>query len=419
MSRRFLLISVIIFFYAGCIPRPPKEPPAGVLTIKVLLAEIGALDSLQFTDDYVLKSEEALYEFGRFNRKLYINPLENGLQLFNTNRNLIYKKEFPVILKPANDLATFIFRGVAYQGTVIFEPATVSTIHLINKLPLENYIQGVVPSEIISTKKEYYDAIKAQAICARTYAFERLLNPRSKTFDIYGSIQDQAYGGFSRKFPLANQAVKETENIIILYQDRPAKIYYHSTCGGMLEEAQSVWPNRENFPFLQAAKDIIGNTFACRMSPKFRWQERRTLEQLDSSFAFLYHRQPLETMPQDTLQLTLRMDILNRTASGRIDSLQVSYRDTLVILTGNTIRNFFAWPPGGYLWSNLFTIHQEGDSVVVLNGAGYGHGVGLCQYGAMQMSADGFYYYHILSKYFPGTILGTIKQVQGIHETIY
>jgi stage II sporulation protein D len=414
--RSYLYIVLIIFFSAGCIPQPSEKPLSEIVTIKVLLAEIKSMDSLKFSDDYSLKSEEALYEFGRSNRKLYINPLENGLQLFNANRNLIYKSEFPVILKPANEAATFIFRGATYQGTIIFEAATPTSVYIINKLPLEYYVRGVVPFEIISTKKEYYDAIKAQAICARTYAFDRILNPRSDTFDIYGSIMDQAYGGYSRKFPLAQQAVNETEDIIILYQARPAKIYYHSTCGGMLEAAEAVW-DIDEIPFLKPAKDIIGNKFACQMSPKYRWQEKRTLEQLDSSFALLYHKEPLATIPEDTLKISMRLEILNRTDSGRIANLKVSYRDTVVVLSGNAIRNFFSWPVGGYLWSNLFTMQQEGDSVVVLTGAGYGHGVGLCQYGAMQMSADGYHYYHILSKYFPGTILGKINQVKGKNET--
>jgi stage II sporulation protein D len=419
MLKIFTVSGICLLFLTGCVPPPRiQQPAAGVLTIKVLIGEITGKDSLQFTDDYSLKSEEALYEFGRSNRKLYINPLENGLQLYNANRNLIYKNEFPVILSPAKETATFIFRQATYQGTVIFEQAGASTLYLINKLPLERYLRGVVPSEIISTRQEYYQAIKAQAICARTYAIDRILHPRSEKFDIYGSMMDQVYGGYTKGVPLSDEAVKESEHIILLYHDRPAKIFYHSTCGGILESADAVLIEEE-IPFLKTAKDIIGGEFACRMSPKFRWQETRTLEQLDSSFAFLFHKEPASAHPEDTLNLVLQMRILNRTESGRLDSLQINYRDTSFVLSGNRIRQFFAWPCGGYLWSNLFTIHQEGDSTVVLSGAGYGHGVGMCQYGAMQMSKDGFQYYHILSKYFPGTILGRTTQVQEMHETIF
>lgn len=415
MARIFYFIILSFILFWGCIPPPSQPPTQDVLSVRVLLAEISNMDSMLFGDDYSLKSEEALYDFGSSNRKIYINPLKNGIQIFNANRNLIYKNEFPIVIQPVAQTAKFVFRNIPYRGSVIFEQATPSSIYLINKLPLEDYLKGVVPFEIISTKENYYQAVKAQAICARTYAYDRIVNPRSKMFDLYGSVMDQVYSGYSNKYPLANRAVDETRNTILLYEGQPAKIFYHSTCGGSLESPDKVWDTGE-IPFLKARKDIIGEQFACRASPKFRWQEYRTLEQLDSSFALMFNIQPLKKNPEDTLNINMRLKILNRTNSGRIDSLLLSHRDTTVILCGNLIRKFFAWPPGGYLWSNLFTIHQASDTTIVLNGGGYGHGVGLCQYGAMQMAADGYQYFSILIHYFPDIILGKINQLQERNE---
>ena len=85
--------------------------------------------------------------------------------------------------------------------------------------------------------------------------------------------------------------------------------------------------------------------------------------------------------------------------------LKIEYADTSFILNNYEIRRLLGWPPGNSLKSNLFYFDQSSDSTLTLFGGGFGHGVGMCQWGAMNMSERGFKYYHILSKYFPGTIL--------------
>ena len=99
------------------------------------------------------------------------------------------------------------------------------------------------------------------------------------------------------------------------------------------------------------------------------------------------------------------MRIVDRTESGRVNTLEVIYADTSALLHGTEVRRFLAWPPGGYLPGGLFYFAQTSDSTLEIRGGGYGHGVGMCQWGAMNMSQNGFKYYHILSKYYPGTVL--------------
>ena len=118
-----------------------------------------------------------------------------------------------------------------------------------------------------------------------------------------------------------------------------------------------------------------------------------------------FHIGYLNKPVQDTLNLTLAMDITKRTPNARVEEVTIAYGDTSVILSGYDIRRFFAQPPAQYLKSNLFYISQGSDSTIYLHGGGNGHGVGMCQFGAMNMSQRGFRYYHILAKYFPGTKL--------------
>jgi stage II sporulation protein D len=103
--------------------------------------------------------------------------------------------------------------------------------------------------------------------------------------------------------------------------------------------------------------------------------------------------------------LSVNMQIRDRNKSGRVSDLFVEYNDTTLSLNNYEIRRFLGWPPGRLLQSTLFKIRQSTDSSFVIEGGGAGHGVGMCQWGAMQMSGEGFRYYHILGKYFKGCFL--------------
>ena len=108
---------------------------------------------------------------------------------------------------------------------------------------------------------------------------------------------------------------------------------------------------------------------------------------------------------EDTTEFDLDIQVLNRDASGRVTHLQFNYADTSVVLSGYQIRNFFKNKKGQSLPSNLFYITQPDDSTLTIYGGGFGHGVGMCQFGALYMARHGFMHYHIISKYFPGTKL--------------
>jgi stage II sporulation protein D len=129
------------------------------------------------------------------------------------------------------------------------------------------------------------------------------------------------------------------------------------------------------------------------------------LSELDSSFNLLYKRSLLKEPITDTTHAAWHMRVTQRSESGRVQSLEIAYADTTVNLADYQIRSFFAPQGKTYLPSTLFYFTQPDDSTVVLHGAGNGHGVGMCQYGALNMSKRGFQYFHILAKYFPNTVL--------------
>ena len=156
---------------------------------------------------------------------------------------------------------------------------------------------------------------------------------------------------------------------------------------------------------MQVNNDAVGKVFSCSASPYFRWIENRTIEELDSTFFVHYGKSLLQHPPKDTMDVNFEIKVTGRTSGGRAHAITIAYADTVVEINNYDIRRFFAKPPRTYLPSTLFYLTQDSDSTFSIRGAGNGHGVGLCQYGAINMALREFQYYHILGKYFPGTEL--------------
>ena len=404
MFGRFFVLLILGIVFFTCAPRVKQEVNIAGPSIRILLSTIAAKDSLTFNGTYIVHSEEARYEFGKRNTKIYINPLKKGLQLYNENRNLLYQDYFPIILEPGGPESHFIYQGEEYGGSVYFQPAADDAVMMVNKILLEEYLKGVVPAEIPTLNQTDLEAMKAQAISARTYALQRMETNRDLLYDVKSTVSDQVYRGFASHTAYADQAITETKGVILVFNNQLATVYYHSTCGGRLERAENLWPEKQ-LPYLEGGIDAISNVFSCSASPYFRWLETRSFSQLDSSFYKQYKRGGLQQSSTDTLRLNFKINILKRNSTGRVSEMEIVYADTTVILSGYEIRRFFTDSDGKMLPSNLFYFSQPDDSTLVIHGGGYGHGVGMCQYGALNMARRGLKHYHILSKYYPGTKL--------------
>ena len=401
---KILIILTLIFLF-GCIPQIREAALKPAPEIRVLLNTITNLDSIIFNSVYELKAEEAKYEFGKNNRHIYIEPLESGYRIFNENRIFKFTKNDAVYFNSGDDKGFFTYQGKRYKGDIFITQTPQPDLKIINRLDLEEYLKSVVPSEMPAQKSAYYEALKAQAICARTYALKKMDERKDQSFDVYNDHRDQVYGGLKSQTTLASNAVIETRGDVIMFNDKLADIFYHSTSGGMLESAENVWPDYKQ-PYLKSRQDAIGKTFADENSPYFRWSDTLTIKEINSIFNHRFNKSYLNQIVQDTTELVFDAQVLSRTSSGRVNELQISYGDTSFTLHGNEIRSFFRLPNGQGLPSTLFTIKSISDSLMVINGGGFGHGVGMSQFGAMNMSEKGFKYYDILvNKYFLGTYL--------------
>jgi stage II sporulation protein D len=189
--------------------------------------------------------------------------------------------------------------------------------------------------------------------------------------------------------------------LILTYDNNPAATYYHSTCGGFTEEGTNVFQVK-NAPYLQSIRD--GDEPLCSISPKFQWVETYP----DYEFANRLRTAGLVSGPEWKLD---KVNVNSRFKSGRVNELQInltgdSEKDKVVKIYGNDIRKIIrSSDDSSILNSNFFDIMIDDKNNVVISGKGYGHGVGLCQWGAINLSRQGKDFTYILSHYYPGTMI--------------
>ena len=269
---------------------------------------------------------------------------------------------------------------------------------------MEDYVKGVLAREMpLGKNNENFEALKALAICIRTYAIRKMKDGKIY-FDLYADTRDQVYGGVDAENPLSNKAVDETKNLVVEYGGKPALLYYHSTCGGYTESSENVFTD-EPVPYLISIKD--GDEPYCKISPRFQWQEIYEKEKI-------IDRLRNYSLLDDANYELEDISVITNFESGRVAELEVKIVDDdeeekSIVLRGNEIRSILRTSDNkNILWSTLFDLSIRSNSVV-LKGYGFGHGVGLCQWGAIALSRKGWNYKEILQHYYPGTNIGSIK----------
>lgn len=400
-----LIFSFLFFslFLVSCQPGLIRPPIDSAPQIRVLLKRLQQPDSLILNGEYTLISEEAQYELGQNNKILHIVPLKKNFRLYTDNRSFTFNLYDNIRLHSSSPGASFSLRNKAYQGDLHLGFSEALGVSLINKIDLEKYLYAVVSSEMPSSKKEYFEALKAQAICARTYALAKIKKRKNHLYDVSADHNDQVYGGLHSISALARKAVDRTRGDVLTYNDSLATVFYHSTCGGISESAENIWPGL-NPPYLQSRKDVLGNGFSCQSSPYYRWRRVFTMSQLDSLLQTQTGYSLLNKNVKDTTEILFRATVLQRSSSGRVQKMKLEYADSVLFIEKYKIRSFFHDSNGRGLPSLLFNLKSKNDSLLVFEGAGFGHGVGMCQWGALHMSEQGFKDYDILiHKYFPGT----------------
>jgi len=249
------------------------------------------------------------------------------------------------------------------------------------ELLLEDYIVGTVVAEMPASFEE--EALKAQAVCARTYALRKLLDnkkyPQNADLsdDIYSCqayISEEQYKklhpGFANMYSKVKDAVEATRGEIIMFKEQPIDALYHSTCGGRTESASEVWG--QDIPYLRSVKCEY-----CKESRYYSYVQVFSVQEFNRSLA-LGNKTPVLKDSQ-------------KTDAGRIKKITINDKE----ISGEKLRQKLGLPS---TWCG-FNID---DTKVEIRSRGYGHGLGLCQYGANGMAAEGKKYHQIIKKYYHG-----------------
>ena len=286
-----------------------------------------------------------------------------------------------------------------------------SGVTAVNRLELEDYLKGVVPGEIgrhLSADK--FEAVKAQAVVARTYALRKLGQVSTgRPYALLATVTDQVYGGLSLEDPLCSKAVEATRSVFLSDGSGPVDAYYHSASGGHTSAIQDAWPNKPARSYLTGIVDTGPTGAWCRNSYAYQWHEEWNADDLHRTVA----RDISEALGRNVGKVTVTgLHIEGHDSSGRVRRLVVETAtgETLSV-TADRIR----WalrrntPARDILRSTRFSFQREGDRYVA-HGSGNGHGVGMDQWGAMGRSQAGQSFETILNAYYPGTRLDTLGE---------
>jgi stage II sporulation protein D len=385
-------------------PPEPEPEPSQVPIVRIGLrthvteARIGSARPFSVSDDrgVMLNGESGETYAVRLEEEQVLIYSENGELLGLANGTLRIVADV--------DPGEIVIDGARYPGTIEARRSPKGGLNVVNVLDVETYLRGVVPLEI-GHAGDYLEAAKAQAVAARTYTAGHMGQYPDEGFDLEAGVQDQVYGSIDRRHADADRAVEETRGLILVHDGKPIRANYSSTCGGKSASLEEGF-GAQGVPYLKSRNDEVDGKIACRTSKYFRWEETWTGEQLAG---VLSRTVPAITGKPWAGKSIREIKIVERGASGRAVRLRIRTDKATYEVERGAIRRVLLTPAGGPLWSTAFElkVKMSGEKVkrLTAKGQGWGHGVGMCQWGAMQLSRDGHGFRDILKHYYPGARL--------------
>jgi stage II sporulation protein D len=270
--------------------------------------------------------------------------------------------------------------GRTFRGTIQFIRDGALRLIAVNRIELEDYIKGILLHEA----SHYWpdEVLKAQAIVCRSYAVYQTRCNASKDFDLTNDIYSQVYGGKTSERYRTSRAVDDTRGQVLACEGEVFPAFYHATCAGHTEDAAAVWGM--DFPPLKGVTCPF-----CKDSPHYSWHEVLSFGEIEEKLSgFRYAIKGINSIETE-----------GRNNAGRIISVKVGSPQKTLKIPVKEFRNIIG--PNSIRSAN-FTVKVAGNDAV-FEGFGWGHGVGLCQWGAYFMAKEGHKYKDILAYYYPGS----------------
>lgn len=353
------------------------------------------------TGKYKIKSgNKTLYRL-KSDRSVIVNLTKNYISISNSKKDFGLHKEVEIVAKrykfskshssekskkncelnislisPKQSVRT-------YQGNIRIN-LNEKELELVNQLSLPDYLAGVVEAE--SGSKEVAEYYKNQSVICRTYAMATLNKHKSEGFNLCDGVHCQAYKGKSSSNPMIQKAVKDTKGLVIVDKnDQLISALFSANCGGQTNNSEDVWSTA--LAYLRSIKDIY-----CTDQRQARWTKTINLKEW---------------------QAFLKDKSINVSDTFAIDSIHFEQpvRQKYYLIDNKAI-NLTDIRFGLKLRSTFFNIVPEKDHLV-FQGRGYGHGVGMCQEGAMNMAKKGHKYDEIIKYYYSGVKIKSIKDLKN------
>jgi stage II sporulation protein D len=378
INRRIVLIIILVISYQlsaiSCFAQSVKYIRVAIIQdIESLNLKVNS-----FYEVLDSKANKVLYK-GKALRTT-VTAFKGGIVLGKINFNA------DKVLIKANDPEAIVINGRRFRG--MFEFIKKDNLHLlvINHIELEDYIKGVLYNEA----SHYWprEALKALAVACRTFALNQMQANKDKDFDVTSDIYSQVYGGKASERYRTNKAIEKTQGLVLTYNGKIFPAYYHATCAGKTEDASVLW-NIDIAPL----KGV--NCGFCSDSPHYKWHAVLSSDEI---------REKLGNSGYNIKNIK-DIVILTRDSSGRIANLKIVSDEKEIEISAKDLRNILG---PNIIRSTNFTANVVSNDIV-FEGLGWGHGVGMCQWGAYFMAKQGKGFEEILKYYYPGSNVETFR----------
>lgn len=372
ITYRVKIFFALLLVLSGCATmKQIPQPLASHRYVRVAVVQ-GAKDidlAIQGQYRMMLLHTGQVIKQGSGLKKTKVMPTHSGFMLGSEPI-----KVFGIMIEP-NNAGNILINKFSLRGSVELIRQKDMTILVINHIDVEQYLKGVLYLE--SSRRwsgNYLEALKAIAVAARSYALYQDEVSSDKDFGLTSDVYSQIYGGRLAERRLTNYAVNATSGMVLTYKGELFHAYHHSTCGGHTEDAAELWD--VDLPPLKGVPCSF-----CKDSLYYRWQKNL----------------PLSSLGQGVVGISIN----ERNASGRARSITLKKNKEDVKMSAKGLRQFIGFD---VLRSTKFDVSTS-DGSAVFTGQGWGHGVGLCQWGAYGMAKEGYSYTQILKYYYPGAEL--------------
>lgn len=361
-----------------------------IVPLKTYAQEIDYLDvkigkNYSENQSIKLKSNKDIYLLDKnlnkikdLNTKNLNITLKSGKIEIKNNNNIIFNdfSKDGEFLLGSDDFLTI---DNAYRGYISFRILN-NNIHVVNHVELEDYLKGVVPKELSASYP--LDALKAQAICSRSFAIKNINKLKKNGYNLDDTTRCQVYKGKTAEEERSNKAVDETKGQVAFYNNQIANTIFGASSGGITANASEVWGgNATNY--LSSFEDPYSKTY--------KWDHKVSKDDINN----------ILIKNKINIGKFLNLNVTEKDISGRIKMIEIIGTEKTEKISGNAFRNILG---NTKLKSTLFDIKDE-DNDLIFQGRGYGHGVGMSQYGAVEMAKQGKNYTDIITFYFPGVTL--------------